>query len=51
MKSTKKTKTSQHDDKTREITYIQPPITALLSEKSLAKDWLKPVEETAWDYL
>ena len=27
------------------------PITALLSERSLAKEWLKPEEDTAWDYL
>jgi hypothetical protein len=27
------------------------PDTALLSELSLARDWLKPEEEKAWDYL
>lgn len=27
------------------------PVTALLSERSLAKDWLKPEEDKAWDYL
>ncbi len=27
------------------------PVTALLSERSLAKEWLKPEEDTAWDYL
>jgi hypothetical protein len=27
------------------------PVTALLSERSLAKEWLKPVEDKAWDYL
>lgn len=27
------------------------PMTALLSEKSLAKEWLKPEEDKAWDYL
>ncbi len=26
-------------------------VTALLSERSLAKDWLKPEEDKAWDYL
>jgi hypothetical protein len=51
MKSTKNTKTSQHDDRPRQNCGIQPPVTALLSEKSLAKDWLKPEEEKAWDYL
>jgi len=27
------------------------PVTALLSERSLAKEWLKPREDEAWDYL
>jgi uncharacterized phage-associated protein len=27
------------------------PMTALLSERSLAKEWLKPEEDKAWDYL
>ena len=27
------------------------PDTALLSEHSLARDWLKPEEDQAWDYL
>ncbi|NMB79584.1 MAG: SocA family protein [Methanomicrobiales archaeon] len=27
------------------------PVTALMSERSLAKDWLKPEEDKAWDYL
>jgi uncharacterized phage-associated protein len=27
------------------------PVTALLSERSLAKEWLKPKEDQAWDYL
>ena len=27
------------------------PVTALLSERSLARDWLKPEEDRAWDYL
>lgn len=26
-------------------------VTALLSERSLARDWLKPEEDKAWDYL
>jgi len=51
MKSKKKTKSLQLDDRTGPNYCIQPPITALLSERSLAKDWLKPEEETAWDYL
>jgi len=28
-----------------------PPDTALLSERSLAKEWLRPEEERAWDNL
>jgi hypothetical protein len=27
------------------------PVTALLSERSLEKEWLKPEEDKAWDYL
>ncbi len=27
------------------------PMTALMSERSLAKEWLKPEEDKAWDYL
>ena len=27
------------------------PVTALLSERSLAREWLKPEEDKAWDYL
>ncbi len=27
------------------------PETALMSELSLAKDWFKPEEDEAWDYL
>lgn len=27
------------------------PVTALLSERALAKEWLKPKEDKAWDYL
>jgi hypothetical protein len=27
------------------------PVTALLSERSLAREWLKPEEDEAWDYL
>ncbi len=27
------------------------PVTALLSERSLARDWLRPEEDKAWDYL
>lgn len=27
------------------------PVTALMSERSLAKEWLKPEEDKAWDYL
>jgi len=27
------------------------PVTALLSERSLAKEWLKPEEDEAWNYL
>ncbi len=27
------------------------PETALMSEQSLAKDWMKPDEDKAWDYL
>lgn len=27
------------------------PVTALLSERALAKEWLKPEEDKAWDYL
>ena len=26
-------------------------VTALLSERSLAREWLKPEEDEAWDYL
>ncbi len=51
MKFTKKTKSSQHNDRTKQNCCIQPPVTVLLSERSLAKDWLKPEEETAWGYL
>jgi hypothetical protein len=27
------------------------PVTALMSERALAKDWLRPEEDEAWDYL
>jgi hypothetical protein len=27
------------------------PVTTLLSERSLAREWLKPEEDEAWDYL
>jgi hypothetical protein len=27
------------------------PVTALLSERALAKEWLTPEEDKAWDYL
>ncbi len=27
------------------------PVTALMSERALSKDWLKPEENEAWDYL
>jgi uncharacterized phage-associated protein len=27
------------------------PVTALMSERALSKDWLKPEEDEAWDYL
>jgi len=30
---------------------IEVPVTALLSERALAKEWLKPAEDKAWDYL
>lgn len=29
----------------------KPAETALLSERVLAKEWLKPEEDRAWDYL
>jgi len=47
----KKTKSQQQDNRTKQNCCIQPPVTALLSELSLAKDWLKSDEEAAWDYL
>lgn len=47
----KRTKSQPQDNRTRQSYGIQPPVIALLSERSLAKDWLTPEEETAWDYL
>ncbi|MDD1703134.1 MAG: hypothetical protein LUQ31_09170 [Methanoregula sp.] len=51
MKSTKKSNQSPYAGHIRQERGIEPSITALLSERSLAKDWLKPEEESAWNYL
>jgi hypothetical protein len=47
----KKTKPSQQDNRTRQIHDIQHPVTAILSETVLAREWLKPEEDLAWNYL
>lgn len=41
----------EFDDKTRVAGVYEMPVTALLSERALAKEWLKPEEDKAWDYL
>jgi hypothetical protein len=47
----KRTTSQQQDNRTKQNPNIQLYVTALLSEKALAKDWLKPEEEEAWNYL
>jgi hypothetical protein len=51
MKSAKKFTSSQHGDSNEQNGARLLPVTALLSERSLARDWLKPEEDRAWDYL
>ena len=39
------------DEQTYVTGVFDVPVTALLSERTLAKEWLKPKEDKAWDYL
>ena len=51
MNSIKNIKSFRRADQAKYDNEVIFPVTALLSERSLAKDWLKPEEGTAWDYL
>lgn len=51
MKSTKKNKPLSYAGHARQGQGIEHSVTARLSEKALAKEWLKPEEDRAWEYL